>query len=107
MAEPRGPADESPAPEARALVDRRVAELGRAPAETVAVFRFLVAMAAVRLGEVPRVVRDGRPVVTLVDPRGERFYQLDDPRLGGAEAAAVEAMLGVPGGAPPGDEVSS
>ena len=62
---------------ARALLDRWVAELGREPAETVAVFRFLVAMAAVRLGELRelgRVVRDGRPVAGLVDPRSESFY---------------------------------
>jgi hypothetical protein len=67
----------------------------------VTVFRFLVAMAAVRLGELrelERSLRDGRPVVILVDPHGERFYQIDDPQIEDAEPAAVEAMLGVLGG---------
>src|SRR5207247_1065013 len=69
------------APNAKALVDRRVAELGRAPHETAVVVRFLVVMVAVRLGELremKRLVRDGRAVVILVDAASERFYQLDD-----------------------------
>ena len=98
MTDLRQPAYESLNPEARALIDTWVAELGRAPAETVAVFRFLVAIAAVRLGELRelrRLVRDGRPVVILVDALGERFYQVDDPQLGSAEPAVVDAMLKV------------
>src|SRR5205814_8048767 len=101
MPDVRQPAYESLDPEAKALVDRWVAELGREPAETVAVFRFLVAMAGVRLGElreVRRGARDGRPVVILVDPESETFYQLDDPRLGAAEPALVDEMLRVLGG---------
>src|SRR5438552_318799 len=63
MSDPRQPAYESLDPEARALVSRWVAELAREPAETATMFRFLVAMAAVRLGElreVRRLVRDGK-----------------------------------------------
>jgi predicted TIM-barrel fold metal-dependent hydrolase len=84
--------------EAKAVVDRWVAELDRVPAETATVFRFLLAMAAVRLGtvrELRRLVRDGRPVVILVDPHSENFYPVDDPQLGDAEPAAVDAMLRV------------
>jgi hypothetical protein len=97
----RQPAYESLDPEPRALVDRWVAELGREPAETATVFRFLVAMAAAKVGklrEIERLVRDGRPVVILVDPHGERSYQVDDPQLGKAEVPSVDAMLGVLGG---------
>ena len=75
--------------------------VGPDPAETVAVFRFLVAMAAVRLGELRelgRVVREGRPVVILVDRQGERFYEVDAPQLGEAEPALVAEMLLVRGG---------
>ena len=32
------------------------------------------------------------PVVILVDPHGEQFYQVEDPQLGDAEAVAVDAM---------------
>jgi hypothetical protein len=46
MTDLRQPAYESLDPDARALVNHWVAELGREPAETVAVFRFLVAMVA-------------------------------------------------------------
>jgi hypothetical protein len=87
--------------EAGALVDRWVAELGREPAETVAIFRFLAAMAAVRVGELrelEHVVRDDRAVVILVVPQGEGFYQVDDPRFGEAEPALVDAMRRVLGG---------
>jgi hypothetical protein len=101
MPDLRQPAYESLVPEARALVDRWVADLGKEPAETVAVCRFLVAMVVVKLGElreVKRTARDGRPVVILVDPQSENFYQVDDPQLGDAEPAAVGAMLRVLGG---------
>ena len=88
-------------PDAKALVDRWVADLDRAPAETATVFRFLLAMAAVRLGtvrELRRMVRNGKPVIVLVVPEQETFYQLDDPQLGDAEPALIDAMLGVLGG---------
>ena len=42
--------------------------------------------------------RDGRPVVILVDPEHEHFYQVDTPRLGEAEPALVDSMLRVLGG---------
>jgi hypothetical protein len=44
------------------------------------------------------MVRNGKPVIVLVVPEQETFYQLDDPQLGEAEAALVEAMLRVLGG---------
>jgi hypothetical protein len=78
-----------------------VAELGREPAAAAAIFRFLVAMAAAKVGELrvmKRLVRDGRPVVILVDPEREMFYWVEDPQLGEAEPALVDAMLRVLGG---------
>jgi len=47
---PRRLAYQSPHPDTGALGDRRVSRLARAPAETSAVFRFPVAMAAVGAG---------------------------------------------------------
>ena len=58
-------------------------------------------IALVRLGELremTRTVRDGRPMVVLVDPHGERFCQVQDPQLGEAEDDLVTAMLRVLGG---------
>ena len=34
-----------------------------------------------------------QPVVVLVVPEQEQFYQVDDPQLGDAEPALVDAML--------------
>ena len=45
-----------------------------------------------------RMVESGRHVVILVDPETQSFYQVDDPQLGEAEPALVEAMLRVLGG---------
>jgi hypothetical protein len=100
VADLRQPAYESLDPDARALVDRWVAQLGRAPTETAAVLRFLLAMAAVRLGtirELGRLARDGRPVVILVDPHSETFYEVADPRLAEAKRDLVDEMLRVLG----------
>jgi hypothetical protein len=88
-------------PEAKALVDRWVAGLASAPVESATVFKFLLAMVSVRLGtvrELRRLVREGRPVVILVDPASDNCYQLNDPQLGEAEPAAVDALLRMLGG---------
>jgi hypothetical protein len=92
-----------------AAASRLAFELGREPSDAAATFRllvaansrYLVAMAAVQVGvlrELRRTARDGRPVVVLLDPRTERLHRMDDPQLGEAEPAAVDAMLRVLGG---------
>ena len=99
MTDFRQPAYASLDPEARALVDRWAAELDGAPDGTIRMFRFLVAMVAVREGalrEVARGEREGRPVVVLVSEEDEAVYYVEDPRLlPEAEREAVGGMAAV------------
>jgi hypothetical protein len=80
---------------ARALVDTRAAELEGEPPETVRMFRFLVAMVAVKRGDLCEVHRGelhGRPIVVLADEQSEALYQVEDPGLGEVEEGLVEEM---------------
>src|SRR5215831_580136 len=98
MSDVADPPCAAPLHEARAIVDRWLVELGSKPAETRAKFRFVVSMGAVKVGELWHMVRDGKPVVILVDPYSERFFQGADPQLGEAEPEIVDAMLRILGG---------
>ncbi len=84
-------------PGAHALVLRWASELASEPEATVRVFRFLLAMVAVRrqiLREVGRGERDGRHLVMLVHAQDEAFYWVDDPRLGEErERIALDGIL--------------
>jgi hypothetical protein len=84
-------------PRARALVQGWAAELAAQPAATHTMFRFLLAMVAVRRGvlrEVGRGPRAGHSVVVLVDEPGETFYWVDDPLLDSdRERDALDALL--------------
>lgn len=100
MTDLRQPAYDQLAPDARALVDRWARELEGENADVVRMWRFLAAMAAVKLGalrEVRRGELDGRAIVVLHDPETESLYQVEDPRLGEAEAELVSEMVRVVG----------
>jgi hypothetical protein len=88
-------------PEAQALVERLAAELEGEPLETVTMFRYLVAMVAVKRGDLREVKRgelNGKHIVVLVDEESEAVYQVEDVMLGEAEAGLVNEMAGVLGG---------
>src|SRR5437879_5026721 len=95
------PAYQRLGPEVRVLAERSEAEIAPGAAPLVATFRFLAALAAVRLGvlrPVWRGERRGRPVLVVASVEDGSEYEVDDPQLGEAEAAAVDALLGAPGG---------
>jgi hypothetical protein len=88
--------------EARDLVDRWCARLAHEPVESAEVFRYLVAMVAVRHGELREVARaefGGWPLVVLVDAHDDGVSGVTDPLLGDAEEGLVdeiERLLGGP-----------
>jgi hypothetical protein len=85
----------------RALVDRWAQELEGEPAETVTMFRFLVAMVAVKRGDLREVQRGelhGVPIFVLVDEQSEALYQVEGPLLGEAEEGLISELARVPAG---------
>ncbi len=100
------PAQPPAAPEAvgraaLAVVNGWRAALEGEPATRLAMFRFLNAMAAVRMGLVRELRRGelrGTRVVFLASEEDEEFYAVADPGLGEQEAAAVEELLRLLGG---------